>query len=338
MAAPNRDGLRPTLGAVVASISTLRIVCAPLGPNVPVADVRLADDAAVGRDDLVLAGTDDARSLVRVVSTSAAAGAAAVAVPRHATTLTPAAYDLGVALLQASGPWGDLYRTTTRAVAPAPLPEPPGAVTVAAFEPLRAGQDPEVVRNLVWYLATLRRPGTRAVVEAGVCYAVVPGDDVAGLAATVARRAGIALGAELRAGVGSTLSGPGRAAASRDDADRVLDVLRDRPDLGPVASIDDVRPQVAVASIGSLVARWPLLRLPQLALLRGHDEAHDTGYVATLAAYLATFGDTALAAARLGVHPNTFRYRLRRLVELTGLDLDDPGQRLACELELAVRA
>jgi DNA-binding PucR family transcriptional regulator len=34
------------------------------------------------------------------------------------------------------------------------------------------------------------------------------------------------------------------------------------------------------------------------------------------------------------VHPNTFRYRLRRLVEMFGVDLEDPDTRLLLHLQL----
>jgi DNA-binding PucR family transcriptional regulator len=40
------------------------------------------------------------------------------------------------------------------------------------------------------------------------------------------------------------------------------------------------------------------------------------------------------AAARVNVHPNTFRYRLRRITELFDLDLSDPDERLVAELQL----
>jgi DNA-binding PucR family transcriptional regulator len=36
------------------------------------------------------------------------------------------------------------------------------------------------------------------------------------------------------------------------------------------------------------------------------------------------------------VHPNTFRYRLRRLVEVSGIDLDDPVERLVAHLQLTL--
>ena len=34
------------------------------------------------------------------------------------------------------------------------------------------------------------------------------------------------------------------------------------------------------------------------------------------------------------MHPNTFRYRLRRLSEVAGIDLTDPNARFAAMLEL----
>jgi DNA-binding PucR family transcriptional regulator len=40
------------------------------------------------------------------------------------------------------------------------------------------------------------------------------------------------------------------------------------------------------------------------------------------------------AAALVSVHPNPFRYRLRRITEIFGLDLADPDERLVAELQL----
>jgi DNA-binding PucR family transcriptional regulator len=85
----------------------------------------------------------------------------------------------------------------------------------------------------------------------------------------------------------------------------------------------------------SQVFARPHLRLPQLAALRAHDAANGSEYVATLAACLDALGNVSTSAERLGVHVNTFRYRLRRLVAVSGLDLGDPDTRLVCGLELA---
>ncbi len=59
--------------------------------------------------------------------------------------------------------------------------------------------------------------------------------------------------------------------------------------------------------------------------------------MATLSAWLRAQGDLARAATTLEVHPNTVRYRLRRMNEVTALRLDDPDQRLAMLIALAVR-
>lgn len=68
-------------------------------------------------------------------------------------------------------------------------------------------------------------------------------------------------------------------------------------------------------------------------LLLAHDRAHATKYVPTLLAVLEHWGDLPAAGRALGVHPNTVRNRLPRLLAVCGLDLDDPQQRLAAWLE-----
>jgi len=90
-----------------------------------------------------------------------------------------------------------------------------------------------------------------------------------------------------------------------------------------------------VAALCGSVFSHPSLRLPAIAALRMHDADHGSELVATLGAYLDAFGNVATAAGRLGVHVNTFRYRLRRVVELSRLDLGDADVRLVCALQLA---
>jgi DNA-binding PucR family transcriptional regulator len=73
-----------------------------------------------------------------------------------------------------------------------------------------------------------------------------------------------------------------------------------------------------------------------VAELLRHDARHGTAYAETLKAWLAAQGDTREAARALSVHPNTLRYRLQRMGEVTALPLDDPEQRLAMAIALAV--
>ncbi|RSN68946.1 PucR family transcriptional regulator [Actinomadura sp. WAC 06369] len=72
-----------------------------------------------------------------------------------------------------------------------------------------------------------------------------------------------------------------------------------------------------------------------LRALREHDAEHGTSYLPTLAAWLDHFGDPKGAAAELRIHPNTLRYRLRRMADTAPLDLASSRVRLALRLQLA---
>src|SRR6202165_1945262 len=68
-----------------------------------------------------------------------------------------------------------------------------------------------------------------------------------------------------------------------------------------------------------------------------HDTARKGNLVATLRAYLET-GEQQQAAQRLRVHPNTLRYRLDRIREISAVDLEDPETRLNLAVALRVQA
>ena len=59
--------------------------------------------------------------------------------------------------------------------------------------------------------------------------------------------------------------------------------------------------------------------------------------VATVEALAGASWSPRAAARRLNVHVNTLLYRLQRVRELTGRDLDDPDVRLALTLALRAR-
>ena len=58
-----------------------------------------------------------------------------------------------------------------------------------------------------------------------------------------------------------------------------------------------------------------------IAKLADYDEAHRTSLLPTLEEFLARRGTISATAGALYIHPNTLRQRLRRIMELTGLDL-----------------
>jgi PucR family transcriptional regulator, purine catabolism regulatory protein len=74
-----------------------------------------------------------------------------------------------------------------------------------------------------------------------------------------------------------------------------------------------------------------------LGPLIAHDSARKGNLVSTLRAYLET-GEQQQAAQRLRIHPNTLRYRLDRIREITALDLEEPETRLNLAVALRVQA
>jgi purine catabolism regulator len=65
-----------------------------------------------------------------------------------------------------------------------------------------------------------------------------------------------------------------------------------------------------------------------LAPLRGQGERGERGdLVTSLRAYLACNGHWDAAAHRLGIHRHTLRYRIRKVAERLGRDLDDAATR-----------
>jgi hypothetical protein len=178
------------------------------------------------------------------------------------------------------------------------------------------------------------RPG-RSSLARNTLYTVLPSEDPDTARQWVAGLTG-ALPAEalMYAGV----SGPAGAtelAAARQEADECLALHEGRPPGSEFPAYDESWHDILLqrlrtaAQSGRVPARGPVTEL------RRHDEAHTTQYVATLQAWLTAQGDLAQAGEALGVHENPVRYRLRKMAEVTTLDLDDPHKRLAMTIELA---
>lgn len=105
----------------------------------------------------------------------------------------------------------------------------------------------------------------------------------------------------------------------------VLDVAEDRH-----VSVLEELIEHGVGEDANLVA-------PLRALL-AHDAQTGSNDAATLLAHLDYGGDARRAAAARFVHVNSHRYRMRRIVEQFGLDLEDPTQRLVLWLQLRARS
>jgi DNA-binding PucR family transcriptional regulator len=158
------------------------------------------------------------------------------------------------------------------------------------------------------------------------------------LASTIVDRVERATGVRLVAGIGTSVPQVRDVPRSRAAAERALEVLAQGKLAARAVHIEDVRAHAVLLELLGLAAQRPSLLQGKLESLVEHDLEHGTVYTETLRSYLDCWGDSAAAARRLCVHPNTLRYRLRRLVELSGLDLEDPDERLVTELQLRLRA
>lgn len=187
---------------------------------------------------------------------------------------------------------------------------------------------------------TALHPRSAAALVGGVVYGVFP---LAGPGARAEERAVLAAQEFLdRIGDrGRVVAGIGRVAVdgtqlprSRADADRALRVLRETGTSRRAARAEDVQVAALLLELADMAAAEDQQLTGPVARLADYDRGRQTQLVETLRAWLDAFGDIAAAAATMHVHPNTFRYRLRRLVTIGGLDLDDPEARFAAMVQL----
>jgi purine catabolism regulator len=130
----------------------------------------------------------------------------------------------------------------------------------------------------------------------------------------------------------SAPAGPITAAAAYKQAEQALSVARRR---GRVLVEHE---QLAAGSVLPLLADDAVKAFADglLRALRDHDATGRGDLVASLRAWLSRHGQWDAAAADLGVHRHTLRYRMRRVEEILGRSLDDPDVRM--ELWLALKA
>ncbi|MEV6414613.1 helix-turn-helix domain-containing protein [Kribbella sp. NPDC051718] len=137
-------------------------------------------------------------------------------------------------------------------------------------------------------------------------------------------------------GVGPVVGETARLPHARAGADRALRVLRTARGSQRVARLADVHVESLLLELRDLIESRGDQPTGPIARLVAYDREHNTNLVETLRAWLDAFGDVIAAAGAVYVHPNTFRYRLRRLAEVGALDLDDPEARFAAMLQLRV--
>ncbi|WP_328583671.1 PucR family transcriptional regulator [Streptomyces sp. NBC_00370] len=222
---------------------------------------------------------------------------------------------------------GDLYGE---------LLDAPFRLLVAESADAAAGQDRETDHPLEVLAEALEATASRAaeailVVPEGderlVVLAVDGGPVVTAAVAYAAREseeAGVAIGL-------SAPTGPIAAAGAYKQAEQALSVARRRGR----ALVE--HEELAAGSILPLLADDAVRAFADgmLRPLYEHDAKGRGDLAASLRAWLSHHGQWDAAAADLGVHRHTLRYRMRRVEEILGRSLDDPDVRM--ELWLALK-
>ncbi|MFG3525215.1 PucR family transcriptional regulator [Streptomyces sp. NPDC047917] len=215
-----------------------------------------------------------------------------------------------------------------------------------AYDAQDAGSAGRRVLDVLALQAAAYRPGCVTARSGRRLYVLVPaGDGEADPARALLASARSVPREVVLAGAGPVAAGPAGLPASREAAELVVRVLRERAARLPagearsaVAAYDEVVPEATVLRLLDRVEPlWGSLSGPVHAMVE-HDRAHGSAYGDSVTAYLDASCDTGTAARRLNVHPNTLRYRLRRARELFGVDPADPAVRLLVEIGLRLAA
>jgi len=219
--------------------------------------------------------------------------------------------------------------------------EPVGETASAAADAVFARDRQQLSDAFTMHLRAVH-PRSAAALIGNVTYGLVPmarePQDGEERAVRIATDFLDRIGDRLRAvaGVGQVAADIAGLSRSRVTVDRVVRVLREGRGGQRVAQLSQVQGDALLLELRDLVASRGDQPTASLARLIAYDARHHSRLVQTLDAWLNAFGDVAAAGAAVYVHPNTFRYRLRRVVEVGGIELNDADTRFGAMLQLRV--
>lgn len=170
-------------------------------------------------------------------------------------------------------------------------------------------------------------PDAIAETVGDVVCVLVPDPDAPGRRPALEQAIGAA-----RAGLGTTVPWD-EAALSFARARAALELA----DLAGRPGLTAAREQAAELLLRADLRLARELCADRLAPLEGLPDGSRLRLIETLDCWLAEQGRLTVVAARLGIHPQTVRYRVARLRELFGDRLDDAGGRFDLELALRIR-
>jgi purine catabolism regulator len=142
-------------------------------------------------------------------------------------------------------------------------------------------------------------------------------------------------GAAVSVGAGRVCSGLAGIQQSHQEAKQALTLGRRLGGAGSLTRFEDL----GVYRLIFAAEQLPEMRAfhqEALGPLIEYDRAHGGDLLRTLKAFFDAKGGPKEAAGLLDVHRNTVLYRLERIHQITGLELDDAGVRLRLQLALSV--
>lgn len=120
-----------------------------------------------------------------------------------------------------------------------------------------------------------------------------------------------------------------------DRSRRMIDIAKTFGRTGPLSNQDFGPMPILITAVGGEDIR--AFVKDSIGMMLGHDREHGTNYIDTLAAYLDESCRAQACADAMDIHVTTLRYRLTRIKELFGVDLDSPERRFAFELAIRLQ-
>jgi hypothetical protein len=286
-----------------------------------VASVR-AGDMFLGSVWVILPSEEITPSMEAVLS--AAAKTAAVHLLRYASTASSSAWRVNQPQVRA--------RLLGRASPASQSPAGQDRCVVLAVVPCVADQAEDVVlreqlASLTGLVVAGWAKGGCAVLD-GVVYALLPlggrrSEEAQAVAETIVRQSREGLHQAVAVGLSSVTEDPPAGRLESLETARWIAAHG-----GGSGWFEEIRIQATLKRVSEALAANGI-SLPSVDAVGAYDRSHGTEYGRTLLAYLESGQNVAAAAETLLLHPNTLRYRLRRVADLFELSLDEPDGRLA---------
>jgi sugar diacid utilization regulator len=136
-------------------------------------------------------------------------------------------------------------------------------------------------------------------------------------------------------GIGGTCRDPADIARSYGQARRTIDAVQRLGRQGQVVAFEDLGVHRLLLQVPDL-AELRSFAAEVLGKLGGQERQRGTELLTTLACYFRENSSPQRTARTLHVHPNTVAYRIRRIQEITGIQLDNYRDRLMAQVALEI--